>query len=358
MITDQPSIRCFPFLSKFLPFFTFLHYFIFLQVKVTTDNWLKSFGRVLYVFKHCIFDVTISHDVCVSFVLLLSLNCSLLVFESWFVEVNILTHDNWLDRHQNLKKSWDLCVPVLHSLTSPGPQQTQANFSTCIKVGIKSNLSATGCHQVNFWRIVGVSIIEVDIKEISPMAIRSSVGPHDHSLHEVNSLLIASHIDSIGVIDRKSMRDVSKFLGKSDSLINRRLMPLLIVAGVVMFCDFVVTILHVNVVEPQVLHENGVFFVQWQFHDLLVLCIVFLTHWVWRNSLIYNVECLKYLLCYLLWYFLRGWTCQARQENLWCVRQSLQQGMKRLGLFWLILSWKRKKNGNHSLVLCYYLNET
>ena len=76
-----------------------------LQVEVTTDDSFESFGRISEVLDHREFNVTVSHDIRVSFVLFLTFGCALLVFETWLIEIYFFTHDDCLDGKEDLKKS-------------------------------------------------------------------------------------------------------------------------------------------------------------------------------------------------------------------------------------------------------------
>jgi len=67
-----------------------------------SDNRLKSFGWILDILQHGVFYISVSDNVCISLILLLSLDTPLLMLEARFVEVYILAHNNRLDRDKHL----------------------------------------------------------------------------------------------------------------------------------------------------------------------------------------------------------------------------------------------------------------
>lgn len=67
------------------------------QLEMPSNHSLEAFGRILYIFKHCKFDVAIADDIGVSFILFLPLEGALFVLKSGLIEVNILAHDDGLD---------------------------------------------------------------------------------------------------------------------------------------------------------------------------------------------------------------------------------------------------------------------
>lgn len=146
------------------PFFAFVHDLVLFQIEVPLYYVLKSFGWILQVIHHCKFDVGVSNYIGISLVFLLAFSRSLLTLKPGLIEVYLFTHDNSLDRHQNLQKSRHFGVPVLRSTASPCTQQTQAHLTASIKVRIESNFSVPRRCEVHLGWSVGVAVIEVNIK--------------------------------------------------------------------------------------------------------------------------------------------------------------------------------------------------
>lgn len=135
----------------------------------------KSFWWIFNILNHCEFDVTISNNVCISLIFLFTFNGSLFVFESRFIKVNLFRHNDGLNRDKNLQKSRNFWIPIFHGTSSPCSKKTEAYFSTTVEIWIESDLSISSGCEVNFWWIVWISIIEVDIKKISSMSIRCAI---------------------------------------------------------------------------------------------------------------------------------------------------------------------------------------
>lgn len=72
---------------------------------MTTDYRLESLGWVFNILEHGKFDVAVAHDVGVGLILFLAFDRSLFVLKSRLVEVDVLAHDNRLNRHQDLQES-------------------------------------------------------------------------------------------------------------------------------------------------------------------------------------------------------------------------------------------------------------
>lgn len=64
---------------------------------------LEAFWWVFHVLYHGEFYVPISYDICIGLVFLLSLDGALFVLETWLVEIHLLSHDDGLNRDQNLQ---------------------------------------------------------------------------------------------------------------------------------------------------------------------------------------------------------------------------------------------------------------
>jgi hypothetical protein len=90
VIIDQTDI--------FKPFFALLKDFILFKIEMTADNSFKAFGRILNVFKHSKFDVTVSNNIGISLIFFLSFFSSLLIFEARLIEINLFTHNDGLNR--------------------------------------------------------------------------------------------------------------------------------------------------------------------------------------------------------------------------------------------------------------------
>lgn len=97
MITYQAVVGGLSFLGVFQPFVALFHNLVFLEIEVSADYGLETFGRVFDVLKHSEFYVTVSDDVSIGFIFLLALRSSLLVLKSWLIEVNVLAHDDGLN---------------------------------------------------------------------------------------------------------------------------------------------------------------------------------------------------------------------------------------------------------------------
>lgn len=114
--------------------------------------------------------------------------------------------------------------------------------------------------EVDFWWSIGIVIIEIDIKQESSMAIRCPIRPHDKCLHKIDSVLITPDINCIGVLVRQSSGDISQFLSQSDhfGLIG---LVVSIEVGCIVMLDLGCILFHVDVVKPQVLHQQSILLV-------------------------------------------------------------------------------------------------
>lgn len=99
MIAYKSSVCGLSLFGKLEPFFALLKNLSLLKIEVSSNNSLKSLGRVFQVFNHCELDVTISHNIRVCLVFLFALDCALFVLEAWLVEVDFLRHDDTLNRN-------------------------------------------------------------------------------------------------------------------------------------------------------------------------------------------------------------------------------------------------------------------
>lgn len=57
-----------------------------------------------------------------------------------------------------------------------------------------------------------------------------------------------------------------------------------------MFADFSVAVLHIDVIEPQIFHEDGILFSEGQLENLLLLLLVVWIVGVSGDGLVYNLE--------------------------------------------------------------------
>ena len=131
---------------------------------MTTDHSLKTFWRILYVLYHSELHISISNNIRVSLVFLITLNSALLMLEARLIKVYFLGHNNGLNRNQNLQKGRYFGIPILHSTSSPSTQQTETHFTTGIQVRVKSNSSRTSCCQINLWWVIRIAIVKVYIE--------------------------------------------------------------------------------------------------------------------------------------------------------------------------------------------------
>lgn len=201
VVADESVVWSLSFFSIFEPFLSFFKNFIFFKVEMSLNNMFESFWWIFNVLNHCKFNVTISDDVSISLILLFSFNSSLFMFESGLIEVNLFRHDNGLNWDKNLQKSGNFWIPIFHCASSPSTQKTETYFSTTVKIGIKSDLTISGGSEVNFWWIVWISVIEVNIEQISTMPIWCSIWTHDQGLHEIDSFFITSYVNSICMLN-------------------------------------------------------------------------------------------------------------------------------------------------------------
>lgn len=97
VVIYQSNIVSWSFLCILLPFSTFLHDLIFFEIEMSSNNSLKSFWWVSNIFNHSELDIGISDNVWIGFIFLLTFLCSLLIFKTRFIEINLFAHNDSLD---------------------------------------------------------------------------------------------------------------------------------------------------------------------------------------------------------------------------------------------------------------------
>jgi hypothetical protein len=90
MVRYEASEQGFNFIGTFDPFLDIVKDLCSLDIEMTFDNSLEALSRGLELRKHSILNITVSHNIHVPFVLLLTIGCSSFLFESRFVEVDLL----------------------------------------------------------------------------------------------------------------------------------------------------------------------------------------------------------------------------------------------------------------------------
>ena len=169
-----------------------------------------------------------------------------------------------------MQEGGNLGIPVLAGVASPGAQETQADFATGVKVGVETTLGFSGGGEVDFGRARGVVLIEEDVELEGSVGIGSVLGPHDHGLHDVDSLLVASDKDTVGVLAGETGGEVGYLLGESDHLLLSLGLLLGDHAVIVVLIDSVLAD-HVDVVEPEVLEQLVVLLLERQLEDVVEL---------------------------------------------------------------------------------------
>lgn len=183
---------------------------------MSPDNALKSLGRVLHLFDHGEFDITVSDDIGVGFIFLVAFLCSSLLFEPWLIKEYLFAHNDCLSWHKYLQQCRDLRVPILGCVSSPSSQQTQTNLTTAIQVRIKAYLSSSSGTKIHLGGTIRVIIIEVYVEYKCTISIRSSFSSHYHSFKDIGSFLVGSTEYSICVFYGEGCRHICKFLGQSN----------------------------------------------------------------------------------------------------------------------------------------------
>lgn len=98
VVIYQSDVVRLSFLCIHLPLSALFKNLALFHVEMSPDYRLKAFWRVPHIFNHCILNVRIPDDIRISFVLLLTFLCALLVFKAWFIEIYLLAHDDCLNR--------------------------------------------------------------------------------------------------------------------------------------------------------------------------------------------------------------------------------------------------------------------
>lgn len=66
---------------------------------MSSDNRFKSFGWIFDIFQHGILDVSVTNNIGIGLIFFLSLDAALFMLKSRLIEVDILAHDDRLDRY-------------------------------------------------------------------------------------------------------------------------------------------------------------------------------------------------------------------------------------------------------------------
>ena len=69
---------------------------------MTFNDFLKARRRVSEVLKHRVLDVSVTYNISIGSVLLLSFFSTGLVLKSWFIKVDVFAHNDALDADENL----------------------------------------------------------------------------------------------------------------------------------------------------------------------------------------------------------------------------------------------------------------
>lgn len=96
VVVDEPGVGGFSLFSIRHPLVTFLKYFFSLEVEVSLDDSLETLRWVPELLNHREFDVGVTYDVGVGFVFAFAFLGTSFTLESWFIEVDLLTHDDGL----------------------------------------------------------------------------------------------------------------------------------------------------------------------------------------------------------------------------------------------------------------------
>jgi len=179
---------------------------------MTKDCCFKSFRWFLNLTEHSVFDVTISDNVHIAFVSLFTIWGSRLILESRFIEVNLFRHNNGLCAEENLQNGWKFSIPVFSCITSPGAKQTETNFTTSIQIRIESDLATACCHEVHLWWTLGICIFWENIEFICTMSIWCSNSACNQCFHHIDSRLVDSNKDRVGVLTWECVWQISKLL--------------------------------------------------------------------------------------------------------------------------------------------------
>lgn len=69
---------------------------------MTFNDFFKARRRVSEVLKHRVLDVSVTYNISIGSVLLLSFFSTRLVLKSWFIKVDVFAHNDALDADENL----------------------------------------------------------------------------------------------------------------------------------------------------------------------------------------------------------------------------------------------------------------
>ena len=144
-----------------------------------SDDSFEAFWGVSNVVDHGKFDVAVSDNIGVGFILLLALQGALLMLKARLVEVDVLAHDDGLDADEHLQEGGDFGVPVFHGRAAPGAEQAEADLAAGVQVGIESDLCVSCGGEVDLRGAAGVGVFEVNVEKVGAVAVGSAIGAHD-----------------------------------------------------------------------------------------------------------------------------------------------------------------------------------
>lgn len=102
MVVDKPVVTRLSLFSVQNPLLNVLEDLVLFEVEVQFYDCFKAFRRVFNVVYHRVEDVAVPDDIGVRLVFALSFLCAGFSFESGFIEINIITHNDSLKRDQYL----------------------------------------------------------------------------------------------------------------------------------------------------------------------------------------------------------------------------------------------------------------
>lgn len=103
-----------------------------LYVEMSLNHGLKALRWILQLPEHGEFDIGKPDDITVALVLLLAFSASSLILETGFVEVDVLRHNNSLNRHKDLENRREFGIPILGCTTPPCAEETEADLAARI----------------------------------------------------------------------------------------------------------------------------------------------------------------------------------------------------------------------------------
>lgn len=225
---------------------------------MSLDNALKSLRRVLHLFDHGEFYITVSDYIGVGFIFLVAFLCSSLLFEPWLIKEYLFAHYDSLSWHKHLQQCRDLRVPIFSCISSPSSQQTQTNLTTAIQIWIKAYLSSSSRTKIHLRWTIRVIIVEVYVKYKCTISIRSPFSSHYHCFKDISSFLIGSTEYGICMFYGEGCWHICKFLGQSNQL---RLWGCIISLKrwwIVMLIT--ITLFHRDIIKSQIIEQQSIGF--------------------------------------------------------------------------------------------------